>query len=61
MNNSSLNAISPIDGRYSSKTSELNKFFSEKALMKYRQGYHITLKDDFEDEGIDKARRRAYY
>ena len=36
MNNSGLNAISPIDGRYSSKTSELNKFFSEKALMKYR-------------------------
>ena len=36
MNNNSLNAISPIDGRYSSKTSELNKFFSEKALMKYR-------------------------
>ena len=36
MNNSSLKAISPIDGRYSSKTSELNKFFSEKALMKYR-------------------------
>ena len=31
------------------------------ALMKYRQGYHITLKDDFEDEAIDKARRRAYY
>jgi predicted phage terminase large subunit-like protein len=31
------------------------------ALMKYRQGYHITLKDDFEDEGIDTARRRAYY
>ena len=36
MSNSGLNAISPIDGRYSSKTSELNKFFSEKALMKYR-------------------------
>ena len=36
MSNSSLNAISLIDGRYSSKTSELNKFFSEKALMKYR-------------------------
>ena len=32
----SLNAISPIDGRYASKTSELNNFFSEKALMKYR-------------------------
>ena len=36
MNNNSLNAISPIDGRYTSKTSELNEFFSEKALMKYR-------------------------
>tara|TARA_B100001939_G_C16928223_1_gene612740 strand:- start:372 stop:1718 length:1347 start_codon:yes stop_codon:yes gene_type:complete len=36
MNNNSLNAISPIDGRYASKTSELNEFFSEKALMKYR-------------------------
>ncbi len=31
-----LTAISPIDGRYSSKTKELNSFFSEKALIKYR-------------------------
>ena len=31
-----LNAISPIDGRYSSKTLDLNDFFSEKALIKYR-------------------------
>jgi adenylosuccinate lyase len=36
MREHSLNAISPIDGRYYSKTSELNDFFSEKALMKYR-------------------------
>ena len=36
MNDFSLNAISPIDGRYSLKTSELNDFFSEKALIKYR-------------------------
>tara|TARA_Y100000991_G_scaffold57228_1_gene41923 strand:- start:47938 stop:49284 length:1347 start_codon:yes stop_codon:yes gene_type:complete len=36
MNNNTLNAISPIDGRYASKTSELNYFFSEKALIKYR-------------------------
>ena len=36
MSEYSLNAISPIDGRYASKTSELNDFFSEKALMKYR-------------------------
>jgi adenylosuccinate lyase len=32
----SLTAISPIDGRYNSKTSELNDFFSEYALIKYR-------------------------
>ena len=36
MSISSLNAISPIDGRYSYKTKELNNFFSEKALIKYR-------------------------
>ena len=36
MSKFSLNAISPIDGRYSSKTAELNDFFSEKALIKYR-------------------------
>ena len=32
----SLNAISPIDGRYRSKVSELAPFFSEEALIKYR-------------------------
>ena len=31
-----LNAISPIDGRYRSKTEELTAFFSEEALIKYR-------------------------
>ena len=31
-----LNAISPIDGRYRSKTVELAAFFSEEALIKYR-------------------------
>ncbi|WP_298476703.1 adenylosuccinate lyase [uncultured Maribacter sp.] len=31
-----LNAISPIDGRYSSKTNSLSPFFSEEALIKYR-------------------------
>lgn len=31
-----LKAISPIDGRYASKTSELVDFFSEYALIKYR-------------------------
>ncbi|WP_396146144.1 adenylosuccinate lyase [Flavobacterium sp.] len=31
-----LNAISPIDGRYRSKTFSLSPFFSEEALIKYR-------------------------
>ncbi|HBF88825.1 MAG TPA: adenylosuccinate lyase [Bacteroidales bacterium] len=36
MNLIDLTAISPIDGRYRSKVSELDKFFSEFALIKYR-------------------------
>ena len=31
-----LNAVSPIDGRYRSKTVSLAPFFSEEALIKYR-------------------------
>ncbi len=31
-----LNAISPIDGRYASKTAKLSPFFSEHALIQYR-------------------------
>jgi len=31
-----LNAISPIDGRYRSKTKSLAQYFSEEALIKYR-------------------------
>ncbi len=33
---SELNAISPIDGRYRSKTQDLAAYFSEEALIKYR-------------------------
>jgi adenylosuccinate lyase len=33
---SELSAISPIDGRYRNKTSELDEFFSEYALIRYR-------------------------
>jgi adenylosuccinate lyase len=36
MSLSSLTAISPIDGRYSSKTAELKPYFSEFGLIKYR-------------------------
>lgn len=32
----SLQAISPIDGRYASKTKSLQSYFSEEALIKYR-------------------------
>jgi len=38
----SLLAISPIDGRYNSKTIDLSVFFSEYALIKYR--IHIEIK-----------------
>ncbi|MGJ8666253.1 MAG: adenylosuccinate lyase [Patiriisocius sp.] len=36
MSRQALQAISPIDGRYASKTSSLVPFFSEEALIKYR-------------------------
>ncbi len=36
MQTSTLNAISPIDGRYRNKTNELANYFSEEALIKYR-------------------------
>ncbi len=36
MDLSSLSAISPIDGRYRHVTSDLDQYFSEYALMKYR-------------------------
>ena len=36
MNLTKLNAISPIDGRYRNKISQLADFFSEEALIKYR-------------------------
>ncbi|SDS63589.1 adenylosuccinate lyase [Formosa sp. Hel1_31_208] len=36
MSISSLNAISPIDGRYRSKVKNLAPYFSEEALIKYR-------------------------
>src|SRR5690606_26710032 len=36
MYTNALQAISPIDGRYASKTSDLIPFFSEEALIRYR-------------------------
>jgi predicted phage terminase large subunit-like protein len=31
------------------------------ALMKYRQGYHVTLKDDYEDDVSEQTSGRVYY
>ncbi len=36
MSISSLNAISPIDGRYRNKVADLSNYFSEEALIRYR-------------------------
>ena len=37
----SLTAVSPIDGRYASKTSSLRNYFSEYALIRYRTRVEI--------------------
>lgn len=63
----SLNAISPIDGRYRSKVANLAPFFSEEALIKYRVKveieYFIALCEiplpqlaDFKKELFDELR-----
>ena len=60
-----LTAISPIDGRYHEKTKELQEFYSEYALIKYRVfveiQYFIALiqhplpeLSDFEEDMVDK-------
>lgn len=70
MNTSALRAISPIDGRYASRTSELIPYFSEKALIRYRIQveieYFIALVEsglpqlqDF-DAGLFKNLREIY-
>lgn len=38
---SPLNAVTPIDGRYFNKTNELQAYFSEKALIRYRVNTEI--------------------
>ncbi len=67
MSVSALKAISPIDGRYASKTSSLIPFFSEEALIKYRVQveieYFIALVElplpqlkEFDTANFDKLR-----
>ena len=39
---SSLTAVSPLDGRYASKTAELRPIFSEYGLMRFRVQVELT-------------------
>ncbi|MDB4324190.1 adenylosuccinate lyase [Crocinitomicaceae bacterium] len=53
MNFSSLTAISPIDGRYQGKTNELQQYFSEFGLIKYRVFVEIEYFIAMVETGID--------
>jgi adenylosuccinate lyase len=43
----SLNALSPLDGRYKSSTKKLGQYFSEFALQKYRLRLEVLYLKDF--------------
>ena len=53
MNFSSLTAISPIDGRYQRKTSELQPYFSEFGLIKYRVIIEVEYFIAMVESGVD--------
>ena len=61
----SLTAISPIDGRYYKQTKELNSYFSELALMKYRVKveieYFIYLNKELKFTQINEDKLRNIY
>ena len=44
-----LHAITPVDGRYASKTEALSQYFSEYALIKYRVRVEIVIELGFSD------------
>ena len=56
MNKNSINAISPIDGRYSNQTTHLSEFFSEKALIKYRLKVEVEYFIKLTLTGIDRLK-----
>lgn len=68
MNLDQLTAISPVDGRYRDKTAELDLFFSEYALIRYRVqveiDYFISLCEEgillLKDEAIFEQLRALY-
>ncbi len=47
-----LEAISPIDGRYQNKVSDLSSYFSEYALIKYRVKIEIEYLKSLSEQGI---------
>ena len=49
----SLTAISPIDGRYHSKTSQLRPFFSEFGLIRYRVLVEVAYFISLVETGIE--------
>ncbi|MCH2231534.1 MAG: adenylosuccinate lyase [Crocinitomicaceae bacterium] len=53
MNFSSLTAISPVDGRYQGKTSELQPYFSEFGLIKYRVIVEVEYFIAMVESGVD--------
>ena len=66
-----MSAISPLDGRYKKNVSELNNFFSEQALMKFRLevevkylialSEHRSLKKDLSLKKKEKKLLHSFY
>ena len=56
MNKNSINAISPVDGRYYSQTMHLSEFFSEKALIKFRLKVEVEYFIKLTLTGIDQLK-----
>lgn len=52
----SLQAISPIDGRYSAKTQQLVEYFSEQALIKYRVRVEIEYFISLVEHGLPQLK-----
>ncbi|MEY3199583.1 MAG: hypothetical protein RJA13_1541 [Bacteroidota bacterium] len=57
MNFNSLTAISPIDGRYQSKTKELQPYFSEFGLIKYRVIVEVEYFIALVESGIEPLKK----
>ena len=56
MNFNPLEGISPIDGRYRSKVSQLADYFSEKALIQYRVKVEILYFIALHESGIPQLK-----